>query len=285
MKNILIPTDFSEDAWKAIQYAQLLFEEVECNFYCLHVSDLVEYAIVTANSGNSNETDVANGSRMTASKKQLNDFLKAAEDHFTNPNHHFFGIHDHGFFIDSIKKHAEEKKIDLIVMGTKGATGLRKRIIGSNTGDVITKVPYNTLVIPKEAELKKPEEIAFPTDYNIFYSHKILEALSEMIRLGDQGNFRVMHVTRLGGILTREQKKNQEYLHDFLMESFPKNNSFHTLTNKSVNAAIQCFVESRDIDMIIMVAKNLNFLQQMLFDPLVEKISFHTNVPFFVIHE
>ena len=34
-----------------------------------------------------------------------------------------------------------------------------------------------------------------------------------------------------------------------------------------------------------MVAKNLNLLQQVLFDSLIEKISFQTQVPFFVIHE
>ena len=94
-----------------------------------------------------------------------------------------------------------------------------------------------------------------------------------------------MNVSKLDRQLTKAQEKNQEYLSDYLNETFPKKNSFHTITNKSVNAAIQCFVESRDIDMIIMVAKNLNFLQQILFDSLVEKISFHTTIPFFVIHE
>ncbi len=285
MKNILIPTDFSEDAWKAIQYAQLLFKGQECNFFCLHVSERIDHPIVAVDTKNPNGAFTATDPRITSTKKQLYDFLKSAESLAADEQHHFFAVNDHGFFTDAVKKQAKEKKIDLIVMGTKGATGLRKRIIGSNTGDVITKVPYNTLVIPKETNLKKPEEIAFPTDYNIFYPHKILEALSGMMHLGDDSNFRVMHVTKLQGILTQEQKKNQEYLCDFLDETFPGRHSSHMLTNKSVNAAIQCFVESRDIDMIIMVAKNLNFLQQMLFDPLVEKISFHTNVPFFVIHE
>ena len=282
MKNILILTDFSENAWNALKYAQQLFKPTNCNFYLLHVSDFIDYP-VSASSIEEDE-DLVTEERSVPSKKQLNDLLKKIEKTFLNKNHNYFGVHEHGFFLEAIKKNIAEKRIDLIIMGTKGATGMRKRIIGSNAGDVITKIKCNTLIIPKGVAFSVPQEVAFPTDYNIFYSHKILEAVTEMLKLS-KGNIRVMNVSKSDRQLSKAQEVNYEYLLDYLNETFPKNNGFHTITNKSVNAAIQCFVESRDIDMIIMVAKNLNFLQQMLFDSLVEKISFHTAVPFFVIHE
>ena len=94
-----------------------------------------------------------------------------------------------------------------------------------------------------------------------------------------------MNVIKSGNQLSQEQEINKEYLLDFMKESFDQRFSFHTVTNKSVKSAIQCFVESRDVEMIIMVAKNLNFIQQILFDPIVEQISFHTKIPFYVIHE
>ncbi|MFK7812983.1 MAG: universal stress protein [Maribacter sp.] len=279
MKNILILTDFSENAWNALKYAQQLFKTTKCNFYLLHVSDFLDYPISTTEEDVITETE-----EVLPSKKQLNGLLKKTEKTFSNKNHNYFGIHEHGFFLEVIKKNIAEKKIELIIMGTKGITGMRKHIIGSNAGDVITKVKCNTLIIPKGVVFLVPQEVAFPTDYNIFYSHKILEAVTEMLRLS-KGDIRVMNVSKVETHLSEVQEKNQEYLFDYLNETFPKKNSFHTITNKSVNAAIQCFVESRDIDMIMMVAKNLNFLQQILFDSLVEKISFHTKVPFFVIHE
>lgn len=281
MKNILILTDFSENAWNALKYAQQLFRPTKCNFYLLHVSDFINYPV---SAGSIEEDDLVTEERIVPSKKQLNDLLKKIEKTFLNQNHKYLGVHEHGFLLEAIKKNIAEKKIDLIIMGTKGATGMRKRIIGSNAGDVITKVKCNTLIIPKGVAFSVPQEVAFPTDYNIFYSHKILEAVTEILKLS-KGNIRVMNVSKSDRQLSKEQKINYEYLLDYLNETFPKNNGFHTITNKSVNSAIQCFVESRAIDMIIMVAKNLNFLQQMLFDSLVEKISFHTKVPFFVIHE
>ena len=38
MKNILIPTDFSENSWNAIEYALHFFSKSSCNFYLLHVN-------------------------------------------------------------------------------------------------------------------------------------------------------------------------------------------------------------------------------------------------------
>lgn len=282
MKNILIPTDFSENAWNALKYAQHLFGSVKCNFYLLHVSSFADYPISPVSPEN-NEGKEINDFKLFL-KEQLNKLLNQVEATFTNTNHKYFGIYEHGFFLEAIKTNIDEKKIDLVIMGTKGASGMRKHIIGSNAGDVITKVKCNTLIIPKEVVFSIPQEVAFPTDYNIFYASIILEAITDMLRLC-QGNLRVMNVSRIDRNLTKAQDKNQEYLFDYLNEIFPKNSSFHTITNKSVNVAIQCFVESRNVDMIIMVAKNLNFIQQILFDSLVEKISFHSTVPFFVIHE
>lgn len=217
-------------------------------------------------------------------KNLLQDLLNSTKQYCTNTKHSFYAIYEYGFFIESIKKILADRKIDLIAMGTKGASGLREKVVGSNAGDVITKIQHNTLVIPNNVVISKPKEIAFPTNFNIFYSHNILNAITEILELCE-ANLRIMHVTKKGMELNPEQEGNKTYLLEFMEETQPKGHSFHTVTNKRVKSAIQCFVESRDADMIIMVAKNLNFIQQILFDSIVEKISFHTKIPFYVIHD
>jgi len=282
MKNILFPTDFSENAWNALRYAQQLFKETKCNFYVLHVSEFTAYPVIPVSLENQGE---AQAEEFTIpSKEQLHDWMTRIGPTNTNAEHKFYSVHEFGFFLEAIKKNLTNRNIDLIIMGTKGVSGLRQRIIGSNAGDVITKVKCNTLIIPRGAKYANPQEVAFPTDYNLFYSHNILEALTEMLGFC-QGSIRVMNVSKTDKELTKAQKKNQEYLLDYFKDTLPKNHSFHTITNRNVNAAIQNFSESRDVDMIFMVAKNLNFLQHVLFDSLVEKISFNITVPFFVIHE
>ncbi|NDV44740.1 universal stress protein [Flagellimonas sediminis] len=278
MKNILIPTDFSENSTNALKYAQILFDAKECSFYLLYVGSVLDSNL------EDEAVDGTKGTIPSTSKKKLLELVESTRKLNNNPNHYFYSLHENGFFVPTIKKHVEGQHIDLIVMGTKGVSGLQEKVVGSNAGDVVTKVQCNTLVVPNNVAFSKPIEIAFPTDYNIFYSHEILRSMSEMLELGD-GNFRVMNVMKGHDSLNPEQTTNKDYLLDFMEESFPARYSAHTITNKSVKSAIQCFVESRDIDMMVMVAKNLNFIQLILFDSLVEQISFHTKVPFYVIHQ
>ena len=40
MKNILLPTDFSENSWNAIKYAISFFKNQDCNFYLLHIKPI-----------------------------------------------------------------------------------------------------------------------------------------------------------------------------------------------------------------------------------------------------
>ncbi|MBQ4819659.1 universal stress protein [Aquimarina sp. MMG016] len=279
MKNILIPTDFSENSWNAIVYALSFFKKVKCNFYLLHVSPYQE--VIGSNSFYGSKDHVLE--RITHSdKEQMQLLLKRIQKLPLNTKHRFFTINEYIFFVDSIRKQVEEKNIDFIVMGTKGASGLKEKTIGSNTGDVITKVKCPVLVIPEKAKYSKLNEIAFPTDYNIFYKNRVLNTITEILTMNHSA-LRILHISKKEQELTDSQKKNKDFLDDYLEDSVE--HSFHFLSNPSIEQAIQCFVESRDIDMITMIAKNLNFFQRILFHPTIEKISYHISVPFLVLHE
>lgn len=279
MKNILIPTDFSENSWNAIKYGLAHFKNIACNFYLLHVTFYSHYLhgdapIITAG------IDIEN----TFVEKAKSDFKKMLlkiKKIKTNENHHFFTLTSYNFFIDSVKKHIEEKNIDLVIMGTKGASGMKEVIIGSNTGDLITQVKCPVFIVPENAAFKKPKEIAFPTDYNIFHHPEILKGISD---LADRysSTLRILHVARKNEELSEFQLENKGLLHNYFLD---EKHSFHRITNKNIEQGIQCFVESRDIDMIVMVAKNINLFQRILFKPTVEDISYHTEIPFLVLHE
>ncbi|HBY66509.1 MAG TPA: universal stress protein, partial [Flavobacteriaceae bacterium] len=60
---------------------------------------------------------------------------------------------------------------------------------------------------------------------------------------------------------------------------------FHSCNSLDLEESIQNFVERKQINMIAMVAKNLNFFQRILFRPTVKKMSYQTKIPFLVLHE
>jgi nucleotide-binding universal stress UspA family protein len=280
MKNILIPTDFSENSWNAIEYALRFFEGQSCNFYLLHVNTVTSGYLVE-DSGFALTKDIIDDTLIKPSKIQLNKIVKRISQSSLKGKHRFFTLTDYNFFIESIRNHVEEKKIDLIVIGTKGATGLKKLIIGSNAASVITRVKCTTLVVPENATFVKPREIAFPTDFSAFYSADLLRPFQEILDLV-KASVRILHINKSNYQLNPDQKRNKEYLEDYFNQY---KHSFHFLTNRNIESAIQCFVESRDIDLIVMVAKNLNYFQRILFHPLVEEITYHTDIPFLVLHE
>ena len=279
MKNILIPTDFSENSWNAIKYALEFFTDKSCNFYLLHVTLLTNYS--TSDSPIFPTNTSVEKTILKQAKSSLITLLKKINKLPKNKKHHFYTQSTYNFFIDAIRNQIEEKNIDLIVMGTKGASGLNEVIMGSNTGDLITQVKCPVLIIPEDTTFKAPKEIAFPTDYNIYYQHEILNHITEFSKMFDS-TIRVLHITKKKEELTEFQQENKQFLHTYLVD---EKHSFHTLTNRKIEQGIQCFVESREVDMIIMIAKNVNLFQRILFKPLVEDISYHTEIPFLVLHE
>jgi nucleotide-binding universal stress UspA family protein len=215
-------------------------------------------------------------------KKKLKTLLERIHKSFkVNKNQKIYTLTDYNFIIESIRKHVVEKKIDLIVMGTKGASGLKELIIGSNSGDVITKVRCTTLIVPENATYNSIKEVAFPTDFSLSYDIQTLQPISEILH-HKNAFLRILHITKKNAILNHEQEANKELLEDFFEDEAY---GFHFLTNSKIEDAIQCFIESRDIDIIVMVAKNLNYFQHLLFHTRVEKISYHTDIPFLVLHE
>ncbi|MGB5229652.1 universal stress protein [Eudoraea sp.] len=279
MQRILIPTDFSENSRNAINYGLELFKKTKCIFHILHINPIPPYS--GAGSSVKGTSIMIRETVLTESKKDLKKLLNYIEEHHKNELHSYVSMAKYDFFVDSIKRAVEDKKIDLIIMGTKGATGLKKVSMGSNTGDVITRVKCPLLAVPENSTYKTPKEIAFPTDFHIAYDIKVLDNLIEMATMNNS-ILRVVHISKKGEMLSDEQLSNKDFLHDYLRGI---DHSFHSLTGSKLETAIQCFVESRDIDLVAMVAKNLNFFQRILFRPAVEEISYHTDIPFLVLHE
>ena len=280
MKNILLPTDFSDNSWNAIEYALNFYQDTVCNFYLLHINRI--NIIMTNDTPYIPNNKTVEDTFLKASKHNLRKLSKRIiKDLPQNKKHKIYTLTDYSLFIDGIRKHVKQKRIDVIVMGTKGASGLKEYLIGSNTGDVITKVSCTTLVVPEEAKYTRLKEIAFPTDYILSYDTKILETITEVIEK-ESSSLRILHINKKDTLLNLDQQNNKNVLED-LFSNYP--NSFHKLTNNNVEEAVQYFVEQRGIDMIAMVARNLNYFQQILFHSKVEKISYHTTVPFLILHE
>lgn len=278
MKHILIPTDFSENSWNALEYAACFFENIKCTFYVLHVNDLSNSDIA----GNSFIT--LNAKEKFCAKDKLNETIDRIGLCCPNPDHKFISLEEYGNFIDITRKTVEEKKINLIVMGTKGASGIKASIMGSNTGNVITKIACNVLVIPDNIIAQKPSKIAFPTDFNLFYTYPILNSITEILEISN-ADLEVIHMSQSRPSFSNTQVINKAYLHDYLKEICTDSHSFENILGKNIRETIVTYISENKIEMLTMVAKNLNLFQQLFFNNSIEQLSYEATVPLFVMHE
>ncbi len=278
MKNILLPTDFSRNSLNAMKYAVLLFKGIACNFYVLNVFKIPYLTNDELMVQNAEKLAHIERDLLDASQKGLKNVIKKIQ---IDSNHNFIRISEFDFFINSIKKNVKDKEIDLVIMGTKGASGVKEIFMGSNTGDVIMKTECNVLAIPENASFKEPKEIAFPTDFKIAYKKENLNLLYN-IASSYNSKINVIHL-KDEKELSKEQELNKKSLKDIFND---KSFSFYTLTNTDFETAVNCFTQSRaNIDMIAIVAKHYNFFQRLFFKPKVEELSFHTNIPLLVLHK
>ncbi|MEJ1222495.1 universal stress protein [Sediminicola sp. 1XM1-17] len=279
MMKILIPTDFSDNAWNALVFAMALFAKEKCEFLLFHVNPIVytgaENSVIVPH-------HILKETVIKESQAKLKILIDKIEKEYTNKNHSFQSRTVYDFFVDAIKFQLTESEADLIVMGTKGATGLKKVTIGSNTGHVITKIKCPLLAVPEDAKFDGLKQIMFPTDYHTGIDIKVLDHLKKVMELHDSSLNIVHMVSKDDEQLSKEQHRNKEFLTDYFSNS---NYGFQRVTGTRLEEAIQNFAESKEMDMIVMVAKNLNFIQRILFRPLVEQISYHIHTPFLVLHE
>ncbi|GGW29420.1 universal stress protein [Arenibacter certesii] len=281
MKNILVATDFSENCFNALKYSVKLFQEFRCTFYILHVNPLSTYTNTVNKTSKIPSETRANEGALEDSREQLRSLVKKIGAMFPNRNHTYVPIAIHDYFVDAIKREVINRNIDLIVMGCKGITGINEVAIGTNTSDVITKVKCSLLAVPEKACYSTLKEIAFPTDYHLGYEINVLENLLGIAQI-NKSALRIVNFSKNKDPLSEEQLTNKEFLADYFKDL---EHDFYYLTGSKLETAIESFAETKEIDMIAMVAKNLNFLQRILFKPAVEEISYHIKLPFLVLHE
>lgn len=275
MKKILLPTDFSPNAYNAIEYAVNLFKDEECTFYLLNTFTPVlydtEYILYSSSQPGLEEIYRNN------SEKGLNKVKRRITQKDKNPNHHFELISSFNLLIEEIKDQVKEKQIDLVVMGTQGATGAQEILMGTNTVQAIKKVKCPLLSVPSEFEFTKPESILFPTDYEIDYSSGVLQIVMEIINRFSS-RFNILHVAKKP--LNKEQEKAKKEL---LKQVEHISHQFYSVEKKSVTGAIYDFQAEHATDMLVMINNKHSFFENLLFRPVVNKIGFHVKVPFLVI--
>lgn len=279
MKKVVLPTDFSENAWKAISYATMLYKDLECEFYLLNVFSIDSFSL-------SNMLPPEPG--LPVYDYALGDSQMKLEDirdrliYEKNPNHTYELVSKYNSLTEALKNMVNKMDVDLIVMGTKGASDSINVLYGSNAIDVMENITgCPVLVVPDEARAVTPKEIVFTTSLKHYYKKNELLSLFEIAGLSN-ANIKILHVSESEKKLNNEQ----EEIKNMLLNIFqPFKHSFHNLiSKKGAEMAIIKFTEDHKSDMIALANREHNFLTSLISPTFTEEIGLYSEIPLLIMH-
>tara|TARA_R110002073_G_scaffold13377_2_gene57134 strand:- start:2661 stop:3503 length:843 start_codon:yes stop_codon:yes gene_type:complete len=276
MKKILLPTDFSDNSWNAIKYALQLFKDQECNFVLLNTYTPIIYQFEYLQSSAAQFGPV--DTLKESSQKGLDELQENILSEFNNPKHVFTKISSFNSLTTEIDDLYTNNIMDIIVMGTKGASGVTGVLFGSNTIHVIKNAKCPVMAIPSDFSFETPHEILFPTDYEIEYQAKHLKPIIEIAQ-NHISRVNIMHVYTSND-LTEAQQINKS-----ILETSIKNvaHLFHDIKNQNVPEAITNFQLKARINLLVMINNKHSFFENLFFKSTIKQIGFHLNIPFLVI--
>ncbi|MFD0863830.1 universal stress protein [Sungkyunkwania multivorans] len=280
MRRILLPTDFSDNSWNAIFSALKMFGAEGCHFYLLNVFKVSP--INLSRTLGEERSGMLFDSAAKGSQEQLDRMLEYLKKHHQQSKHVFESISKFEDISKAVTETVKEKQIDLVVMGTNGATGAKAVFIGSTTVKVL-KVMRSCpiLVIPSAHDFKSLKHVVFPTDFKRFYNRSELVPLIDLI-LQWNSNIRIFHVAQELH-LDEIQKYNKETLKKHFRDL---QYTFHKVDiHTTVEDAISNFVEESNSDMVALIHYKHSFLQNLTQEPVIKKVAFHTKVPMLVLPE
>lgn len=281
MKNILVATDFSNDAYCALFYATQLLASVSCTFYILNVFD---------------ELTPLDGkkSKLLGSKKLLEQLRIASKEKLTstfhkivmdneNDRHNFHTLSNKGHLVKIMNKTIDDYNIDLVVIGCKGNTGAKEIFMGSNTiqmANSMGKCPI--LAVPKQIDYKELKEIAFVTDFKKGCTKASMMPLLFLISLSG-ASVRVMHIAE-EEILSKNQESHRKLLELCLKDV---DHSFYWVQEYADKAlVIDSLLEKFNIDMFSMIHHKRSFFERLVREPVIKDISMYADIPFLILlHE
>jgi len=270
MKRILVPVDFSKEAEAAARVAARIAKKTNSEIFLVHMLELPVTTIDPAEMNTiSSEPQIIYFMKLAHKKfetfKKL-PFLKGLRVIETVQFQHAFS----GIIDESTKNN-----IDLIVMGSQGASGLQEMFIGSNTEKVVRKSKIPVLVIKKNVKNFDIKNILFASDFNK-ESKSTFQRVVDFATLFD-AKINLLYVNTIHNFNTSDniEKRIASFMKDFDFDNY-KTNVYNDI---SVEKGILSFGRKINADLIALNTHGRSGLSQLFNGSIGQELANHALRP------
>lgn len=273
MKTILIPTDFSDNAWKAAGYAANLYPDVPSEFVFVHAF-YEPSAIIEA------DIPAIISSRTKGISDQLSHIEKEFREFDLHPNSSVKTVARYGVASNVILDLAREEHAEVIIMGTTGASINENVVLGSTAMAVLETSLCPVLCIPADTKLTPPHHIMFATDHNYVSNLNELVFLKEIAEL-QKAKISIVNIKAITPIpVSANHQVEGTVLHNFLGDV---EHTFFEQQSADVESGILNFANQKEIDLIVTLKPERGFWERVFHRSVSDGLGLHSNIPVLVL--
>lgn len=264
MNKILVPVDFSETSSNALMYTIKLFGASSLEITVLHIYGARSTALLMKNIDDVLEKDA---------RHRMDQLLENVQKEY--PEVVFKPKITKSYAVSAIAALGDSGHFDFIVMGTKGASGLKEVFMGSVAGGVVSKTSAPVIVVPADHEFRSLEQIVFAVSDDPFSSPEIIAPLRKIATM-HQSKIKVLHIA---DEKTPQIEKALEAIEDL---------------NPSVDYAFGTGDTNRDLNdylmtdysgLLCLIRTKKGFLDRLLNESVTLKQTFNSPVPLLILHD
>ncbi|MEO6683193.1 MAG: universal stress protein [Ginsengibacter sp.] len=278
MKQLLVPTDFSKVAENAIDFAVQSSKVFPAEITLVHSfetgdSAYADYLGVNKEFNRSMISDA--NEKLDLIKKEIKQAHGIVVKTMVSTDS----------LLDTLTKFGNEHSVDLVVMGTLGASGLKEKLWGSRTSALIGKTTVPVMVIPDEYTWNKPKKMLLATNHfedkpnvlnYIFNIAGLFEATMQVAVFTDENDDKTQE-------FQDDKKKIEEY--KTLLQTTYKEDTISSvhLSGEKFEETLQTFIKENNVDILVMVTYQGTFLSRLFNPSKTKRMSYHTSIPLLAI--
>ena len=268
MKKILVPTDFSKQAENALKVAAIMAKKHNAEIYLLHMMEIPMQQIdpISAHS------DIPEALFfMKLASQKLEDVL--ASDFLEGINVYETVKADMTF--NDINTACKEFNIDIIIMGSHGASGLKEMFVGSNAEKVVRTSEVPVLVIKNEHKTFDISDFVFASDFK----HENKETYKQAVNFAKAVNSKIhlLLVNTANNFITTFDANTR--INDFISGQTFKDYTVTIHNDTSVEQGVLNFARDIDADLIGISTHGRRGIAHFFNGSISEDLVNHANRP------
>ncbi len=270
MKKILVPCDFSDSAIQAFKFAVEVANKSNGEILLLNV---VELPVIHENV--MMPTFAFEDTYLKEMKDNADKDFAKMKSKWAKGGPKVSSFVQYGAPTPTISQFVKDKKADLIIMGTKGASGLKEFFVGSNTEKIVRWSPVPVIAIKKAVKASSIKNIVFPStlhdDEEELTMHvkalqNFFKAKLHILYVNTPANFRT-------DVLTRQMMK------DFAKRFMLKDCTLNVWNDLNEETGVANFINEVKGDLVAMSTHGRKGLNHLMSGSIAEDVVNHFNCP------